>query len=115
MAKVYCNEKHEETDSAPAMINFNSNGLGQEYICAKCAAVRVFNTGKIVMLDDSKQWGFITGPKDNIYFKTSSLVSPFTPAKGMFLSYEVAFFNNNDGDNKKNYQAINIEQLNQAK
>ncbi|MCD6306451.1 MAG: hypothetical protein J7M32_09205 [Deltaproteobacteria bacterium] len=101
MARVYC-KQHK--DRMPVMIPFHRNSLGQEYICAVCSAVRVFNTGQIVNIVSKGRYGFIKGEKENIFFSFRNLAIPFTPRIGMIVSYEIAFLD----DPVKKYHAIDV-------
>ncbi len=104
MAKIHC-QHHQDSNLDPVMIHFGDNGLGRQYICAVCSRVRVFNVGEIVSLSPSGQYGFISGQKENFFFHFSNLASEFTPQKGMTVSFEISFLENN------RIQAIGVEPL----
>ena len=85
------------------MIYFGQNGLGRQYICARCSRVRVLNSGPIVSFKPQRKFGFIHADKKNIYFHFSNLAHDFHLYTGMEVSYEVAFLENGET------QAINVK------
>ncbi len=94
MAEVHC-PHHQESNLSPAMIYFGDNVLGKQYICAVCSRVRVFNTGEIVSFSPVGRYGFISGQKENFFFHLSNCVSGFIPEKGMTVSFEISFLEDN--------------------
>ena len=104
MAKVHC-QHHQASNLEPVMIYFGDKGLGNQYICAVCSRVRVFNTGEIVSLSPTGQYGFISGAKENFFFHFTNLASDFVPKKLMRVSFEISFLE----DNK--VQAIEVRLL----
>lgn len=104
MAKVHC-QRHEGVK--PVMIPFHRNSLGQEYICAVCSAVRVFDSGEIVNIVPKGHYGFIKGEKENVFFSFQNLAVPFTPRIGMIVSYEISFLD----DPVKKYHAIDVSPM----
>lgn len=108
MEKIYC-QQHRDKNLLPVMIHFGKSSLGQQYICAVCSGVRVFNTGKIVSLKPESGYGFISGKKENVFFHFSNLARAFEPCVGMSVSFEVSFLE--DG----RVQATNVKPLNGGK
>ncbi len=105
--QVYC-QGHKDKGLTPLMIPFHKNSLGQEYTCAVCSGTRVFNQSIIQHLPDDKHFGFIKGKKNDIFFHFNDLACNFRPSKGMRVSYEVVFLD--DNANRK-IQAINVQPI----
>jgi cold shock CspA family protein len=110
MSKMHCKRNHEHTEIEPSMIYFDENLLGKRYICAVCGDMRVLNTGHIVKLSPKKTYGFITGPRSNIFFHKKNLSYRFELYNGLDVSYEIDFLT---GDVNKKMQAKNIRPVNE--
>ena len=92
MAKIHCTH-HQEKGLNPSMIHFGESSLGtRQYICAVCSRVRELGVGEIVLLKAG--YGFISGPRENIFFHFSNLGYDFRPILGARVSFELAFLEN---------------------